>query len=189
MTSAEHALSLIDRTEANLKRIEELQAAFVAPVLNEWRYAIRHVVTMAVGDGEEANRAVGHLKRAYFDSCDIVIDCQLDVIAAVQEKCLGYRKSVLEVAPDFAKWMDVARRAQKVHREAQLKHGEERETAFDSLSDTIGELDTVIDALADLSEEIALAVRWARFRFWLGAAGSLAAIVSAVAAVAALFFR
>ena len=36
MSSAECALSLIDRTEANLKRIEELQSAFVVPVLNEY---------------------------------------------------------------------------------------------------------------------------------------------------------
>lgn len=85
--------------------------------------------------------------------------------------------------------METARRAQKAHRAAQLKHGEEREAAFDSLSDTIEELDAVMDALASLSEEIALAVRWARFRFWLGAVGSIAAIISAVAAVAALFLR
>ena len=89
MTSAERALSLIDRTEANIKRIEELQSAFAAPVLNEWRYAIRHVVTMAAGGGEGADKAEGHLKRAYFDSCDIVIDCQLDIIATVHRRCLG----------------------------------------------------------------------------------------------------
>lgn len=190
MSSAECVLSLIDRTEANLKRIEELQSAFVVPVLNEWRYAIRHVVTMvASGNGTEADKATGHLKRAYFDSCDIVIDCQLSVIAAVQGKCLGYRKAVLEVAPDYAKWMDTARRAQKAHRAAQLKHGKEREAAFDSLSSTIEELDAVMDALASLSEEIAIAVRWARFRFWLGAVGSIAAIVSAVAAVVAPFLK
>lgn len=190
MSSAECALSLIDRTEANLKRIEELQSAFVAPVLNEWRYAIRHVVTMsAIGGGAEADKATGHLKRAYFDSCDIVIDCQLNVIAAVQGKCLGYRRAVLEVAPDYAKWMEAARRAQKAHRAAQLKHGEEREAAFDALSGTIEELDAVMDGLASMSEEIALAVRWARLRFWLGAVGSVAAMVSAVAAVVALFLR
>lgn len=190
MIFAECALSLIDRTEANLKRIEELQSAFVVPVLNEWRYAIRHVVTTAGNGGDaETNKAMGHLKRAYFDSCDIVIDCQLNVIAAVQGKCLGYRKAVLEVAPDYAKWMETARRAQKAHRAAQLKHGEEREAAFDSLSVTIGELDAVMDALASLSEEIASAVRWARFRFWLGAVGSIAVIVSAIATVVALFLR
>ena len=189
MTSADRALSLIDRTEANLKRIEELQSAFVAPVLNEWRYAIRHVVSMSATSGVEADKAIGHLKRAYFDSCDIVIDCQLNVIAAVQEKCVGYRKSVLEVAPDYAKWMDAARRAQNAHRAAQLKHGEEREDAFDSLSGTIDELDAVLSSLSDLSEEIALVVRRARFKFIIGTAVAIATIVSAGAAVVSLFIR
>lgn len=190
MCSVELALSLIDKTEANLKRIEELQSAFVVPVLNEWRYAIRHVVTVAAGeDNAEHEKATGHLKRAYFDSCDIVIDCQLSVLASVQGKCLGYRKAVLDVAPDYAKWMEAARRAQKAHREAQLKHGEEREAAFDSLSGTIEELDSVMDALASLSEEIALAVRQARFRAWIRTAGAVAAIVTAGAAVCSLFLR
>lgn len=189
MTSADRALSLIDRTEANLKRIEELQSAFVAPVLNEWRYAIRHVVSMSATSSAEADKAIGHLKRAYFDSCDIVIDCQLNVIAAVQEKCVGYRRSVLEVAPDYAKWMDAARRAQNAHRVAQLKHGEEREDAFDSLSGTIGELDAVLSSLSDLSEEIALAVRRAKFKFIIGTAVAIATIVSAGVAVISLFIR
>lgn len=189
MTSAERALSLIDRTEANLKRIEELQSAFVAPVLNEWRYAIRHVVSMSATDGEEADKAIGHLKRAYFDSCDIVIDCQLNIIAAVQERCVGYRKSVLEVAPDYATWMDAAKRAQKAHKAAQLKHGEEREAAFDSLSGTIDELDAVLSSLSDLSEEIAIAVRRAKFRSLVGAAVSVASIVSATVGVVALILR
>lgn len=187
MTSADRALSLIDRTEANLKRIEELQSAFVAPVLNEWRYAIRHVVSMSATSSVEADKAIGHLKRAYFDSCDIVIDCQLNVIAAVQEKCVGYRKSVLEVAPDYAKWMNAARRAQNAHRAAQLKHGEEREDAFDSLSGTIDELDAVLSSLSDLSEEIALAVRRAKFKFIIGTAVAIATIVSAGVAVVSRF--
>jgi len=189
MTSADRALSLINRTEANLKRIEELQSAFVAPVLNEWRYAIRHVVSMSVVGGEEADKAIGHLKRAYFDSCDIVIDCQLNVIAAVQEQCVGYRKSVLEVAPDYANWMDAARRAQNAHRAAQLKHGEEREDAFDSLSGTIDELDAVLSSLSDLSDEIALAVRRAKFKLLISAAASIATIVSAGVAVVSLLIR
>ena len=37
---------LIDGTEANIKRFETLTGEFPCNVLNEWRYATRHVVSL-----------------------------------------------------------------------------------------------------------------------------------------------
>jgi hypothetical protein len=71
MISANTALDLIDKTEENLKLIEQISGDFMAPVLNEWRYAIRHVISTFIKrdfSGIEAQKTIGHLKRAYFDS-------------------------------------------------------------------------------------------------------------------------
>ena len=45
MSFVDQALSLINKTEANLRRIDAFGEDFAIPSLNEWRYAIRHVVT------------------------------------------------------------------------------------------------------------------------------------------------
>ena len=77
MTSSDSkmVLDLLERTEANLKRIEIYNKRFVCLSLNEWRYAARHFATYNVtGSEEEQRKALSHLKRAYYDSCDVLID-------------------------------------------------------------------------------------------------------------------
>lgn len=192
MTSAETALSLVDKTEANIKLIEQISETFLAPVLNEWRYAIRHVLTsFAKNDpsGEDAQKAVSHLKRAYFDSCDIVLDCQLDALSLVHERCLGYAEAVVKVAPAYTSWLETMRNAQRLHREAQAKHDDEREAAFDSLAPTIKELDEILDKLSFRAEEISATVRRAKANARTTIAAKIAGIaVAALTLVKAIFF-
>ena len=191
MTSAETALSLVDKTEENIKLIEQVSSTFVSPVLNEWRYAIRHVLTsLAKNDlfGEDAQKAIGHLKRAYFDSCDIIIDCQLDTLCSIHEKCLGYADVVRKVVPDYPVWLEKIRDAQRLHRAVQTKHGDEREAAFDSLVPTIKELDNILDKMSFHAEEISVAVRREKLNALLTAVAKIAGIaVAALTLIKAAF--
>lgn len=196
MIFADAALSLVDKAESNIKLIEQISTVFASPVLNEWRYAIRHVLAaLAKNDlqndlsGEEAQKALGHLKRAYFDSCDIVLDCQLNTLCEIHEKCLGYAEVVRKVAPDYPVWLEKMRDAQRLHREAQTKHGDEREAAFDSLAPTIKELDGILDKLSFHAEEISVAVRRERVNVWLTASAKIAGIsVAALTLLKATFW-
>ena len=165
MTSAECALALVDKTEANIKHIEQISSTFASPVLNEWRYAIRHVLTAFSKNepsGLDAQKAVSHLKRAYFDSCDIVVDCQLDILRKIHAQCIGYAETVRKVAPDYPAWLETVRDAQRAHREAQSRHGDGREAAFDTLAPVIERLDDVLDKMSFHAEEITVAVRRAK---------------------------
>lgn len=192
MTSAESALALVDKTEANIKLIEQVSSTFAAPVLNEWRYAIRHVLlSFAVNDpsGEDAHKAVGHLRRAYFDSCDIVIDCQLNTLCGINRKCLGYAETVRKVAPDYPVWLERMRDAQRIHREAMTKHGDEREAAYDSLAPTVRELDGILDKMSFHADEISAAVRREKVNVRLTVLAKLAGIaVAALTLLKAVFW-
>ena len=61
---------LLNATESNLKRIESVSSNFLAPVLNEWRYATRHIAVLldAPSNEVERSKAIGHLERAYLNS-------------------------------------------------------------------------------------------------------------------------
>ena len=186
MTSAKDLLSLVDKTEDNIKLIEQVSSTFISPVLNEWRYAVRHVLTAFVnGDqsGVDAQKAESHLKRAYFDSCDIILDCQLDTLSKIHKKCLGYAETVRSVVPDYPAWLEAMRDAQRLHREAQKKHDSERVSAFDSLTPTIQNLDGILDKMSFHAEEIAAAVRRARTNTWLTTIAKGAGIIVAAMAI------
>ena len=68
---------LIEKTEANVKRLERYSRTYVSPVINEYRYALFHLVH-ARNEGrnslEELRKAVNHMRRAYCDSCEILLD-------------------------------------------------------------------------------------------------------------------
>ncbi len=141
--------ALIEKTERNLKLIEEINGEFVYPTLNEWRYATRHVASLLATpeDEEECNKAVSHLKRAYFDSCDILLDC---ILARIRDYGLcyhGYASIVSQIVPDFQNGILATRDAQMAHRKVQLTHGEEREKNYDALTGHAERLLRFLDAL------------------------------------------
>ena len=67
---------LYELTELNVKRIERYSRQYASPVINQYRYALGHLI----GAGEEASceingvKALAHLREAYYDSCDILLD-------------------------------------------------------------------------------------------------------------------
>ena len=67
--------TIIGKTEENLKRIQNINNSFVFPVLNQWRYATRHManyLSAPENDGE-CQKVIAHLKKAYADSCEVLL--------------------------------------------------------------------------------------------------------------------
>ena len=56
---------------------------------------------MVSGVQEEKHKALGHLKRAYFDSCDILLDCMLNRISFLDDEIRGFANVVAPIVPDF----------------------------------------------------------------------------------------
>ena len=189
MNSANTALYLIDKTEENLKLIEQISGDFLAPVLNEWRYAVRHVISTFIKQdfsGIEAQKTIGHLKRAYFDSCDILLDCQLNLFAGTHSKCLGYSETVSKIVPEYRSYIKKARKAQSLHREAQNKHGDERESAYDTLLPVIRDLDEILDVMTFNADEITIAIRKEKNKEFVSKYSLIATIVGIAVTVASI---
>ena len=178
MNSAEIALSLVDKTEANLKRIDAFGDDFVAPSLNEWRYTARHLIR-AIGakDPEkEWQCAIGHLKRAYFDSCDIILDCQLKVLQETTLRYKGYAGQVVAVIPEYPKFMERIREAQSMHARVGME-SVDRDAFYDKLDPFIVDLQAIIEKLAANADEIEMSVRRAKVMYHLAVCAAAATIV------------
>lgn len=140
--------TLLDKTERNLKRIEMLDDAFNCVALNEWRYATRHVVNLLQGkDEEEERKALGHLKRAYFDSCDVLLDSLLAHVIEAEHAYSGYATLVAAVVPDFQASIQHVYDAQEAHLHAQTRSGNDREVAYDSLEEHCSRLERFVGQL------------------------------------------
>ena len=150
MTSSrfEEIVSLLDKTERNLKRIERIDDSFVCFALNEWRYATRHAIThMQNGTVAEEIKVIGHLKRAYFDSCDILIDGLLGKIASYESLFRGYSGIVSAIVPDFRESYVKVWEAKEKHFDAQTYSLEAREAKYDSLEPYCVALEAFADNL------------------------------------------
>lgn len=150
MTSSdEQLLALIDKTEENLKRIEIINGRFICFSLNEWRYATRHVMRYhASGDTDESRKALSHLKRAYYDSCDILLDCLLNKVAMLDDEIRGYANIVAQVVPDFQKSRIAIHAARDAHYSAQTISGDDREKQYDALHAHCEDLEKYLGAMA-----------------------------------------
>jgi hypothetical protein len=111
---------LLRATESNLKRIEAVSCNFLAPVLNEWRYATRHIATLldAPSDESERGKAIGHLERAYLDSCEILLSILLDSCRDFREQVGDYADVLRTFVKDYDSWLAKIRNAQKAQGES-----------------------------------------------------------------------
>ena len=137
-------------------------------------------------------KAIGHIKRAYFDSCDILLDCQLKVLIETNRRYRGHADQVAKILPDYPKWIGTIRRAQELHGKADLE-SDNREAAYDSLAPVIDELQDIINKLADCADEIEASIRRAKVIFWFSIVAALATIAgvlfSIVSKIGNLFVR
>lgn len=188
MFSVDEVLSLVDKTEKNLKIAEHLTKLFVVPVLNEWRYGTRHIVT-ALKNGcsdAEFKKSMGHWKRAYFDSCDIVVDCILKRCADMNRRYYGYTDIVQSVVPRYCEYLAEMRDIQKRHLNAKLESDETgRMTAYDDLSSILAKCDEMLSEIDKHEIPIVAKVRRAKVKHRLGVAAAIATVVGAIIPLAA----
>ena len=111
---------LVAATERNLKQIEAVSRNFLVPVLNEWRYATRHIANLidAPEDGEERRKACAHLERAYLDSCEILLSLLLDDCRDFREQVGDYADVLRTFVKDYDSWLAKIRNAQKAQGES-----------------------------------------------------------------------
>lgn len=100
---------LVCATEGNIARITIVSGKFAVPCLNEWRYATKHVALLLKNPADTVQRekAIGHLKRAYFDSSDILMTVLLDSLRRVFEDVGAYSDIASKVIPGYEKWSSV----------------------------------------------------------------------------------
>ena len=82
---------LLEKAEANLKKIQIVGEVFVFPVLNQWRYATRHMFHILNGSASEREltNTISHLRRAYADSCDILLTLKVEKAHSFIERYKG----------------------------------------------------------------------------------------------------
>ena len=182
-------LEVIAATEENLRRISCMNNGFVMPALNEWRYATRHMAELLEDPDNAAERekAMRHLERAYFDSSDILLTVLLDAFRAFTEDFEEYLDVVQGVMPDFARWRGEMRAARCF-----LLDARKRDDRFDAarrMDEISAGLFGILDRIDENREALAARIRKERRRECREIAALLIGIVSAVAAVVAIFLR
>ena len=188
MSSVDEILSFVDKTEKNLKIAEHIADLFVVPVLNEWRYGTRHVVNAIKGGSseEELQKSMGHWKRAYFDSCDIVVDCILKRCVEMNLRYYGYTDVVQSIVPKYSEYLEQMRDMQKRHLDAKLKSDEAgRMSAYDDLSSMLAKCDDMLSDIKRNEAPIASKVRRTKVGHRLAVAGAFAAVLGAAIPITA----
>ena len=174
--------ALLDKTEANLKRIEQIDDAFSCFVLNEWRYATRHMADyMRTGDEEAGRKAASHLKRAYFDSCDVLLDSLLARVAEYEQAFRGYAEVVAGIVPGFREGYRCVHAAREAHLQARGYENGEREAAYDRLEPHcagllafVGQLETTKNLWLDDIRRRKAGARWQTLLAVLGILATVA---------------
>lgn len=182
---------LLDGTEANAKRIEAIKGEFPVPVLNEWRYATRHIVNLlAKGAGQdELSKAKNHLSRAYYDSCDMLLDCLLDRIREYDEAYGDYPEILAVTIPDYSRHRQAILDAHDIHSVSQGFVDDQKRERYAELAKHIQPLDEAVKAYDRSRDDIVTACRRARRKDFMGTWGFIIGIVSLVVTlVFGLFF-
>ncbi len=98
--------TLLDDAEQNLRLIEGYTDCVAAPILNEWRYATRHIVDAYFNPDDLAtlDRVHSHLKRACYDSFGMLLTYQLRKIDSFRSSYVGYSSIVQNYVSDYAEW-------------------------------------------------------------------------------------
>lgn len=145
--------NLVSETEANFKKIESYNGDFVCVALNEWRYATRHIVDMICHIDEKDNRtqAVCHLKRAYFDSYDILLDSLLYRFDELHNEYRDYASIVTGYIKDYSQKIKAARIARDIHCQAQDR--EKRESLYGKIGEACASLENFIREIEDTADD------------------------------------
>ncbi len=171
---------LLDETERNIKLVELESCDFIVPVLNEWRYATRHVVNLLAcpDDREELDKAVRHLKRARYDSYDVLVTAQFMQLREFEDEIGHYADCVAKFVPDYAEWQMRLEDIRQRRRDA-LK-SDSRETFYDCMRDANEQIGVYLGKLRSTRPLWTSDIRRTERRNTLASIGVYAAVFAAV---------
>ena len=150
LTDYNQVIELVDKTEQNLIHAGKYREEFATPILNEWRCGTRHIITAVLNpkaSSLELQAALEHWRRAYFDSCDVILTFQLIKLSEIHSTYKNYPELVATILPNFWTHVQTMRKVQKTHELAAQKSAEEKVAEYDSLVAPMTELDKIIDEL------------------------------------------
>ncbi len=173
--------TLLDETEANLKLLEVYSQGFVTSILNEWRYATRHMLSVVFdpNNDEAFNRTVAHLQRARYDSYDFLLVYQIDEIKKFRDFYLEYVDIIKTVIPDYLQWQGKLNAAVRLHRS--LSGSARREDYYAQIKQTNAELEQYLVTLEDTRGDCLRLIRKFTWKARWQAFGWLCATASAIA--------
>lgn len=178
--SNEAIRQLVLDTEDNIKKIESYNEDFAVVALNEWRYATHHAIDMMCGldSGDNRTQVVCHLKRAYFDSADILLNCLLEKFEDMHRVFRDYASIVRDYVKDYPDKLKNAKEAKRFHGKA--SQIESRENFYEEIKKLCQKLESFVEELEDTEDDWRPLVRKARNKDRLWAWGIIAAVFGGV---------
>lgn len=190
MTSKEFGKQLgelVDATERNLKKIESFNGDFILTALNEWRYATRHVVDAMCGIRDEENRtkAVCHLQRAYFDSCDILLTCILSRFYSMHDEFRDIASVVAKHVKGYAEKCNRIREIAELYRS--VKRSDKREDFYEEIAKACDDAEEIVKAFESTADVWRDEIRRTRRNDRLALVGVAIGVATLVVGIIALF--
>lgn len=149
---------LFDKTQNNIRRIQEYGGEFYYPVLNEWRFVTEYAV-LALGSPTQRSEALpllkGRLLRAYYDSCLILSDCCLQELMYKIRRIRRAAKSQRELRSVLEKSIEAFKQLQDIRLNIE-ESGEPNDKQIADLVSAMARLKPVFD-LIKTKEDF---VRW-----------------------------
>jgi len=153
--------------------------------LNEWRYATRHIVDMMCRQDEDENReqAVCHLRRANYDSYDILVDCILARFKELHEEYRDYASIVKGYFKDYADKVSVMRRAKEIHRVSKDSDQKGRDAIYGEIADVCNQAEAFVKELEDTADDWRAEIRKKKRNERIALVGVAAGVIAAIIAL------
>ncbi len=151
------------KTNALLKKVEWIDEGLTIPVVNELRSVGYHLL-LYIGEQDkdkqyaELEKAIGHVKRAYFDINEIVLLAHLERVANINESVEGYSYILAKHIENYSQKRKAVFEAKSliespifdpVTTESRENHFELLEEPVNNLRDFIESFDEVSDMILD----------------------------------------
>lgn len=181
------------KTEYNVKRIERFSRQYPSPVINEYRYALGHLIGGESGKIEEDDyeKARAHIRKAYYDSCDILLDWLICFGKQYFEKISRIR-SLSEISGiDEVGYLQALKKAQEIRFAPDEPRSARKETRYAAISNSIDKLSEYQNQIRD--SRFSLREEFERHRrdFWRERAmmyiGVVLGLISAILTILSLW--
>lgn len=178
--------NLLEKTESNLKKIQITGEVFVLPVLNQWQYATRHMFLVLKGDAPERELSCvfTHLRRAYADSCDVLLTLKIEKAHAFIKRYNGVWPGLLN--PEvFKTYVEAMYSGAAMQRDGNQFSPEDQvlPSRLDRMEATIAKMDACEKELQCFEPELEYALGRMRWRFAINIVMSILTMVAVALSV------